>query len=55
MLFFIRWDENSLTIFITTSKTSQYIELFIGFLFVGLTIVGYYIIKNYAKKNIKIS
>ncbi|KAG4099273.1 hypothetical protein H8356DRAFT_1669132 [Neocallimastix lanati (nom. inval.)] len=50
-----KWDENSLTIFITTSKTSQYIELFIGFLFVGLTIVGYYIIKNYAKKNIKIS
>jgi len=50
-----RWDENTLTIYFTTSKTFQYIELFVGVIIVGLTIFGYYFIKKYTIKNIKTS
>jgi len=50
-----RWDENTLTIFISTSKTSQYIELIIGIILIILTVIGYYIINNYTKKSLKIS
>ncbi|ORX80024.1 hypothetical protein BCR32DRAFT_294059 [Anaeromyces robustus] len=50
-----RWNESFLTILITTSKTFQYLELFIGILFIILTVAGYYFIKNYTKKTLKIA
>ncbi|KAG4099688.1 hypothetical protein H8356DRAFT_1664085 [Neocallimastix lanati (nom. inval.)] len=50
-----RSSEYTLSIFLSRSKTPEYIELFIGILFVALTILIYHLIRNYTIKVLKIA